>query len=190
MICRRCLLRLSARRNATLSSSRSFTQSTKLAAQEVSANTTTATKPRPHDTPAATSTSAAQPFSAGSIPGIEPEALKSHGKKEKEKVKSSVQAGTVLKGLNFLKNAQDPVALEDEQYPEWLWSALERQGEREKGESVEGDLFGRLSLSISERGVRGARANVCDSEVKEATKNSRKGSAEAGEVTAITSGVE
>ena len=50
----------------------------------------------------------------------------------------------MLKGLNFLKSAQDPVALEDEAYPEWLWSALERQGEGEKGESVEGDLFGKL----------------------------------------------
>ena len=72
--------------------------------------------------------------------------LRSHGKKEKERVKSSIPAGQVLKGLNFLKNAQDPVALEDEEYPEWLWSALERKGEGEKGEGVEGDLFGILLI--------------------------------------------
>ncbi len=142
MICRRCLLRLTARRDTSISTSRAFAHSSKRAAQAVTANTTTATDPRPHDNPAATSTSAAQPFSAGSIPGIEPEALQSRGKKEKEKVKSSVPAGQVLKGLNFLKNAQDPVALEDEAYPEWLWSALERKADGEKGDGVEGDLFG------------------------------------------------
>ena len=143
MICRRCLLRLTARRNGTTPTTRTLTQSSGQSAQVVTANTTTATNPRPHDRPAATSTSAAQPFSAGSIPGVEPEAQRSHGKKER--VKSSVAAGTVLKGLNFMKNAQDPVALEDEEYPEWLWSALERKKmEGGKEEEGEGDMFGML----------------------------------------------
>jgi large subunit ribosomal protein L54 len=139
MICRRCLLRLSARRNTVAPTSRSFNQSTTAAAQAVTANTTTANNPRPHDTPAALSTSAAQPFSAGSIPGIEPEVLKSSSKKEK--IKSSVPAGTVLKGINFIKGAQDPIALEDEEYPDWLWSALEQKKDTNKAEEIEGDLF-------------------------------------------------
>jgi len=33
--------------------------------------------------------------------------------------------GTVLSGLNFTKGGQDPVALKDEDYPEWLWSCLD-----------------------------------------------------------------
>lgn len=39
--------------------------------------------------------------------------------------KSSCPAGTVLTGLNFIKGKQDPVALADEEYPEWLWQCLE-----------------------------------------------------------------
>jgi large subunit ribosomal protein L54 len=164
MICRRCLLRLTARRNVTASASRTLTQSSAQSAQVVTANTTTATNPRPNDKPAATSTSAAQPFSAGSIPGVEPEAQRSHGKKEK--IKSSVPAGTVLKGLNFMKNAQDPVALEDDQYPEWLWSALERKKiEGGKADEVEGDLFGKLHSYLRQRWS--GFANVRDSQVEE-----------------------
>lgn len=40
-------------------------------------------------------------------------------------VKSSVPAGTVLKGCNVRKNGEDPVALPDDQYPEWLWDLLD-----------------------------------------------------------------
>ncbi|KFA78180.1 hypothetical protein S40288_01400 [Stachybotrys chartarum IBT 40288] len=39
--------------------------------------------------------------------------------------RSSCVEGTVLKGLNYTKGGQDPVALKDEEYPEWLWSCLE-----------------------------------------------------------------
>ncbi|KAI9139135.1 mitochondrial ribosomal protein L37-domain-containing protein, partial [Paraphysoderma sedebokerense] len=38
---------------------------------------------------------------------------------------SSVPAGTVLTGLNFLKDGKDPVALPDSEYPSWLWSLLD-----------------------------------------------------------------
>ena len=50
-----------------------------------------------------------------------------------------------MKGLNFMKNKQDPVALEDEEYPGWLWGVLEEvKSSRGKSdtESDEGDLFG------------------------------------------------
>jgi large subunit ribosomal protein L54 len=33
--------------------------------------------------------------------------------------------GTVLTGLNFTKGKADPVAMKDEEYPEWLWSCLD-----------------------------------------------------------------
>lgn len=55
-------------------------------------------------------------------------------------MKSSIPAGQPLKGLNFLKNAQDPVALADEEYPAWLWTVLARQ--ESKGDvGGAGDLF-------------------------------------------------
>ena len=37
---------------------------------------------------------------------------------------SSCQVGTVLKGLSYLKGVPDPVAKEDDEYPDWLWSIL------------------------------------------------------------------
>lgn len=58
------------------------------------------------------------------------------------RIVSSVPAGTVLKGLNFMKNKQDPVALEDHEYPAWLWTALEKKADAMgSGKEAEGDLF-------------------------------------------------
>ncbi|MCJ1362136.1 hypothetical protein MMC16_001238 [Acarospora aff. strigata] len=54
---------------------------------------------------------------------------------------SSVPAGTPLKGLNYLRNATDPVALEDGEYPAWLWGCLEgvrRRGGEGRGEDGTG----------------------------------------------------
>jgi hypothetical protein len=55
-----------------------------------------------------------------------------------------VAAGTTLKGLNFVKGKNDPVALEDGEYPAWLWGILKKgkggEGVADAG-SVEGDLF-------------------------------------------------
>lgn len=42
------------------------------------------------------------------------------------KVKSSVPAGTVL-NLKIRKNGDEPVALEDSEYPEWLWDTLDKE---------------------------------------------------------------
>ena len=38
---------------------------------------------------------------------------------------SSCKPGTVLQGLNILKDGSDPVALPDEEYPPWLWTLLD-----------------------------------------------------------------
>jgi len=38
--------------------------------------------------------------------------------------RSSVAAGTVLRGLNYFKSRPEPVALEDAEYPPWLWEVL------------------------------------------------------------------
>ncbi|KAF9406602.1 39S ribosomal protein L37, mitochondrial [Podila epigama] len=34
---------------------------------------------------------------------------------------SSAPEGTVLKGINYMKDGKNPVALADDAYPDWLW---------------------------------------------------------------------
>jgi hypothetical protein len=60
---------------------------------------------------------------------------------------SSVPAGTPLKGLNFIKGKNDPVAKEDHEYPSWLWGILKKE-EKKGDDAAEGDLFGMDSLSL------------------------------------------
>lgn len=51
----------------------------------------------------------------------------------------------MLKGLNFYKDKQDPVAMADDEYPAWLWGVLDKGkgGVEAKGAGVdEGDLYG------------------------------------------------
>ncbi|KAI9027518.1 mitochondrial ribosomal protein L37-domain-containing protein [Phycomyces nitens] len=45
---------------------------------------------------------------------------------------SAAPAGTPLKGLNYLKDRQDPIALEDSEYPEWLWNLLDERKQKQK----------------------------------------------------------
>lgn len=91
-----------------------------------------------------TSTGAAQPLSEPLTPAPSPEqktqAADAAKKKVQPLVKSSIAAGTPLKGLNFEKNKQDPVALADEEYPDWLWTILDRQ-EKKGDQAGQGDLF-------------------------------------------------
>ncbi|WPK25810.1 hypothetical protein PUMCH_003141 [Australozyma saopauloensis] len=46
-------------------------------------------------------------------------------------VPSSCAAGTVL-NLKVRKNGDEPVALEDSEYPDWLWTILDKKGNDEK----------------------------------------------------------
>ncbi|ODH51932.1 hypothetical protein GX48_01945 [Paracoccidioides brasiliensis] len=41
------------------------------------------------------------------------------------RVISGTPAGTKLKGLNYMKNQPEVFALEDDEYPDWLWSLLD-----------------------------------------------------------------
>lgn len=150
MICRRCLLRAANRRIAgSPQSRRAFTNSSRTNAEAVTAANTTTTNARPNDLPAATSTSAAQPFSSDLSPNPtehedDPQSPSNAAKevKKRERTPSSVPAGTVLKGLNFMKNQQDPVAMEDHEYPDWLWEVLRSKQEAAgAGAEGEGDLF-------------------------------------------------
>jgi large subunit ribosomal protein L54 len=47
-------------------------------------------------------------------------------------VKSICPEGTILKAINILKDGKDPVAMKDEDYPEWLWK-LKHKKERNWG---------------------------------------------------------
>ena len=65
--------------------------------------------------------------------------------------KSSTKAGTVLKGLAYLKGQDPPIAREDAEYPPWLWGLLEGKEEAKGGEGEEGgegDLFGRWIFCV------------------------------------------
>ncbi|KAK4545783.1 hypothetical protein LTR36_002737 [Oleoguttula mirabilis] len=140
MICQRCLRRLAHRNAASSPSHRAaFSRSARQSSTPVSAQTTTATNPRPHDAPAATTTpGVAQPFSTP----LSPKPSRQHTKAAAKLPQSSVPAGTVLKGLNFMKNKPDPVALEDSEYPDWLWGVLAKGEEAgDSGVPSEGDLF-------------------------------------------------
>jgi large subunit ribosomal protein L54 len=132
MICARCtqrLARLHLRQNRNYST-------------PITAQAATSTLPRPEGHPAATSRPEhAQPFSTplSSAPKTSP------AKNVAPRIPSSAPAGTVLKGLNFVKGKQDPVALEDSEYPDWLWSVLEKKGSDASGAGAakgeDGDLF-------------------------------------------------
>ena len=56
--------------------------------------------------------------------------------------RSSTLVGTKLDNINYFKNKADPVALEDSEYPAWLWKALDasKAGSAESAEEV-GDLY-------------------------------------------------
>lgn len=47
-------------------------------------------------------------------------------------------AGVPLKGLNYLKGRDDPVALKEEEYPEWLWKCLEKEEQDDGGDGIGG----------------------------------------------------
>ncbi|KAH7328652.1 mitochondrial ribosomal protein L37-domain-containing protein [Stachybotrys elegans] len=50
--------------------------------------------------------------------------------------------GTVFNGLNYHKNGKDPVAMKDEDYPEWLWKCLEvTQKKSDGGDDDAADEF-------------------------------------------------
>ncbi|APA13830.1 hypothetical protein SS1G_13926 [Sclerotinia sclerotiorum 1980 UF-70] len=138
MICSRCLSRRPFSHLST--QSRTFTSTPLLLSVPP---TSTPSSPRTVSPPTATSTGAAQPFSTPLSPS--PAALgisssPSH-KKPAPIPTSSIPAGTILKGLNYLKGRDDPVALKEEEYPEWLWKCLDEKKLVEGTGDAGGDEF-------------------------------------------------
>lgn len=131
MICRQCL------RKSSLRPSSYFVRSF---ATAVSPGSLANTSPRPDGHSAATSTSTTQPFSTP----LSSETTSARPKTKRASIPvSSCPAGTPLKGLNFFKGKDDPVALAEEEYPEWLWKCLEggKKSGVDAGGSAGGDEF-------------------------------------------------
>ncbi|KAI9701907.1 MAG: hypothetical protein M1836_001251 [Candelina mexicana] len=178
MICQRCLYR-STTRHLSLKSSvaspsssylspapqshfRSITTTPIPSAATILTPSATQAKPRqttpssPNGHPSATSKSAAQPFSTPLTPSPAALGIKATKSHAPIQVVSSVVAGTPLKGLGYMKNKPDPVALGDEEYPSWLWGCLREKRDAEGGEGrgEGGDLF---SKSKKQRRVAAKR---------------------------------
>jgi len=47
----------------------------------------------------------------------------------------------VLKNINFIKNRSDPIAKEDSEYPEWLWSMLDNNTGAGGDSAAVGDAY-------------------------------------------------
>ncbi|KAH8922519.1 hypothetical protein BT69DRAFT_1263369 [Atractiella rhizophila] len=56
---------------------------------------------------------------------------------QKKRPISSAPGGTVLSNLAIHKGESDPVALDDSEYPEWLWSLLDAKPSKQEKESLE-----------------------------------------------------
>jgi large subunit ribosomal protein L54 len=145
MICNNCLRRLALPSHLRSAAKRTYST-------PVTTQTSAGANPRPDGRPAATSRPEhAQPFSTPLTPtpknqnlSIQPQQTKAAA----PRILSSVPAGTVLKGLNFVKGKSDPVALEDSEYPDWLWSVLEKKTSAAglgAAQGDESDLFCMLS---------------------------------------------
>ncbi|KAI4191019.1 MAG: hypothetical protein L6R41_000408 [Letrouitia leprolyta] len=123
--------------------------------------------------PAATSTSAAQPFSTPFTPSpsksTDPTSTSSQPPVTPKS--SSLKAGTPLKGLAFLKNREPPVAKEDHEYPDWLWGILDQGKFGTKGAEEgggEGDLFSKSAKQrrIAARAARRSASTTSTVEVQ------------------------
>jgi large subunit ribosomal protein L54 len=141
MICRRCALRIARTYNAT-SSRRSLSTTPANAAEAISTKTIEQAKARQAgDQPSAIS-SAAQPFTTplSVSPILQGEKPSKKKTSDVPVVLSSCPAGTPLKGLNFVKGKTDPVAMEDHEYPPWLWDVLKPK-KKDGDDAVDGDLY-------------------------------------------------
>lgn len=85
---------------------------------------------------------------------------KSSSSSESSAIVSSCPGGTTLTGLNIFKDRADPVALPDDQYPDWLWTILEEGKKSATGailESTEGMTKGE-ARAAEKRNLRAIRA--------------------------------
>ncbi|KAL2070967.1 hypothetical protein VTL71DRAFT_13993 [Oculimacula yallundae] len=153
MICTRCIrqsLRLQSKAHTASIPIRTFSRSSALLLESTPSTSSPAVTSQP---------SLAQPFSTPltASPGS-PSSLGSvqtPPSNSKSTIVSSCAAGTPLKGLNYMKGRDDPVALAEEEYPDWLWRCLDKKvDEVEGGEG--GDEFSK-SAKLRRKAAKRAR---------------------------------
>ncbi|KAK5990814.1 YmL37 [Cladobotryum mycophilum] len=71
--------------------------------------------------------------------------------------------GTVLNGLNYTKGGQDPVALKDEDYPEWLWSCLDVM--KKGSDADDADMGDEFSKSKKQRKLANKRQKALEAKL-------------------------
>ncbi|QSS52804.1 ribosomal L37 superfamily domain-containing protein [Histoplasma capsulatum var. duboisii H88] len=94
---------------------------------------------RHYSAPASDNPSSPQSSSTPSIalPSVAPPSLSAPvtlTRNEPPRVMSGTPAGTKLKGINYMKNKPEVFALEDHEYPDWLWGLLDEAKERSKAD--------------------------------------------------------
>ncbi|KAH7398077.1 mitochondrial ribosomal protein L37-domain-containing protein [Cadophora sp. MPI-SDFR-AT-0126] len=152
MICTRCLrLSSSSLRTQSLTASKSK-PTTSL--RTFSTSTTLLTTPSP--SPATTLPGLAQPFSTPLTPTPSGKSSPAPASKKSPTIISSCPAGTPLKGLNYLKGRDDPVALAEEEYPEWLWTCLDKKEVEGEEGGAAGDEFSK-SAKLRRKAAKRAR---------------------------------
>lgn len=65
---------------------------------------------------------------------VNPDQKTGEGSKQQQRPPSSCVAGTKLSGLSYEKNKPEVFALEDAEYPDWLWGLVEEFEEKEKAD--------------------------------------------------------
>jgi len=68
---------------------------------------------------------------------------------------SSAPEGTILRGINYIKGRNDPVALKEEEYPEWLWHCLD-VAKKSAEEEAAGDEFSK-SKKVRQKAAKAKR---------------------------------
>ncbi|KAI9374744.1 mitochondrial ribosomal protein L37-domain-containing protein [Aspergillus egyptiacus] len=81
-------------------------------------------------------------------------------KPQVERPVSSCPAGTVLDGINYFKNKPDLVALEDSEYPDWLWTLLDNPKKEVKTGGVDPNTLNKKQRKRYERKMAARAATL------------------------------
>ncbi|PNY20413.1 Uncharacterized protein TCAP_07416 [Tolypocladium capitatum] len=83
--------------------------------------------------------------------------------KQASTARSICTEGTVLNGLNYTKGGQDPVALKDEDYPEWLWSCLDVM--KKSSDAADENAGDEFSKSKKQRRIAAKRQKALEAQL-------------------------
>ncbi|KAL7275111.1 hypothetical protein RUND412_001967 [Rhizina undulata] len=89
---------------------------------------------------------------------------------ESSGARSGTLAGTPLKNINYYKSRGDPIALEDHEYPKWLWKCLDSARLSADGDKEdEGDLYSKSKKArriAAKRAAKVAAIDALDTEIR------------------------